>query len=303
MIRKVYKILNYLETKLSLIFFSQRIPLKYILFNFIYKKLILDISSSDEEILKFHKSGFVKLKVNLQTEIKQFKDKLTLNKNELEAGKKRVNFELPEKDKLEFIKAIKYKLNPTIKKLESYFKCNVFISDALPFRIYNLKNSNSTNEVYSNFYHQDGYIKIYNKIHVNLMDVGPEDGPLQIVPIENRSKFIKSFKYKDRNNYNSTGDENLIYKNIGKIGDCCLFSSSEVMHKAGVPMQYRDMLQLILITYPKNDYEKLFYNNEKKIFYPHNHINIQKVSKPTNLIKIFKTLIVLFKNKLLFSIE
>ena len=34
------------------------------------------------------------------------------------------------------------------------------------------------------------------------------------------------------------------------------FSSSEIMHKAGVPKEHRDMMQITIITYPKKYYEK-----------------------------------------------
>ena len=58
----------------------------------------------------------------------------------------------------------------------------MFISDVLPFRIYHVEDNSIDREYYSNHYHQDAYLKIYNKIHINLMDVEEEDGPLHIIP-------------------------------------------------------------------------------------------------------------------------
>ena len=91
----------------------------------------------------------------------------------------------------------------------------------------------------------------YNKIFINLMDINENDGPLEIIPRENRNLFIKSFNYKHRRNYNLHGDKSLIKKNIGKLGDCCLFSSPQIFHRAGVPEDYRDNMQIILVTVPR----------------------------------------------------
>ena len=82
----------------------------------------------------------------------------------------------------------------------------------------NFQNQNNLKEEhFAEHFHQDSYLMTYSKIHVNLMDVTEDDGPLEIIPIENRSAFIKSFNYKDRYNYNFFGDKKLI-KKIPKVG-------------------------------------------------------------------------------------
>ena len=109
------------------------------------------------------------------------------------------------------------------------------------------------------------------------MDIEEQDGPLQIIPIENKSAFFKSFNYKDRNNYNVFGNQDLIYKNTGKIGECCLFSSPQVFHKAGAPKNFRDLIQIIIVTIPKKyskhvlelkfeDFVRNHEKEEKKVF-------------------------------------
>ena len=71
------------------------------------------------------------------------------------------------------------------------------------------------------------------------------------------------------------------------------------MHKAGVPKEHRDMMQITIITYPKKYYENMFFLENKKIFFPHNLNNIKKLAKPLglmNVIKIFYRLIIKKRN-------
>ena len=293
----LHKIFNYISRKVSLIIFNQRLPLSYIMFNKLYKKFIESKKIKDDDILKFHNSGFVKLNINLKNEVEEYKDKLLIKEKDKEDTSKRVMFSLNDQDKKEFEIKIKKKLAPLIDKLENYFNCEVFISDILPFRIYHIQDQNNLEkEAYANHFHQDGYLMIYNKIFINLMDIGDEDGPLQIIPIENNNSFFKSFKYKDRNNYNIFGDQNLIYKNSGKMGECCLFSSPQVFHRAGIPKTYRDLIQIILVTIPKKYSTGVYIKDEVELF-KGNEKNIMKISKPYNLINILKLLIVFFRRK------
>ena len=294
----IYKIVNYISRKLSLIIFHQRLPLSYVIFNKLYKRFIVNNKIDDEDILKFHNSGFVKLNINLKNEVEEYKDKFFIKDEDKKDTTRRVKFSLNDHDKINFVIKIKKKFAPLIYKLEKYFNCDVFISDILPFRIYHIEDENNLEkEAYANHFHQDGYLSIYNKVFINLMDVNNEDGPLQIIPIENKNSFFKSFKYKDRNNYNVFGDQNLVYKNTGKIGECCLFSSPQVFHKAGVPKKYRDLIQIILVTIPKRYSEDVFVKDEIELF-KGNEKNIMKVSKPHSLKNTIRLFIIFFQRKL-----
>ncbi len=293
----LHKIFNYISRKLSLIIFNQRLPLSYIIFNKLYKKFIVSNKIEDDDILKFHNSGFVKLNIDLKREVEEYKDKFFIKEKDKGDTSERVKFSLNDQDKKNFVIKVKKKLYPLIYKLENYFNCDVFISDIFPFRIYHVEDENNLEkEAYANHFHQDGYLMIYNKVFINLMDINDEDGPLQIIPIENKDSFFKSFKYKDRNNYNVFGDQNLIYKNIGKIGECCLFSSPQVFHRAGVPKTHRDLIQIILVTIPKKYSEGVYIKDEIELF-KGNEKNIMKISKPYNLINIIKLLLVFFQRK------
>ncbi len=294
---KLHKFISFNNKKFSVKFFNQRLPFIYILFNFLYRKLVVNSKINDKEIKQFHDSGFTKIDISLKNEIEEYKDKFFLNKKELNENKKKVNFELDDIDKKNLSLKIKNKLLPFIKKLENYFNCDVIISDIQASRNFNHSDALNLNvEHFANHFHQDSYMMTYNKIFINLMDINEEDGPLEIIPRENRNSFIKSFNYKDRLNYNLFGDKNLIKKNVGKIGDCFLFSSPQVFHRAGVPKNYRDNMQIVLITIPKKYSQGLDKIDGIKLF-ENNFDLFRKFTKPYSIIKVIRLFYILFRYK------
>ena len=295
---KIHHFIDLNSKEFSVKFFNQRLPFIYILFNFFYRIFIVNLKSKDSEILKFHKSGFTKIDISLKDEINEFKDKFYLSDQE-EKNKKKIDLELDEKNKKILITKIKDKLAPFIKKLENYYNCDCRISDVLMWRNYNHEDKHNFREKehFAEHFHQDSYLMTYSKIFINLMNVTEDDGPMEIIPRENRSAFIKSFNYKDRHNYNFSGDHSLIKKNTGKIGDCFLFSSPQLFHRAGVPKNYRDMIQLILVALPKKFSEELDQINEVKLF-DNNYERFQKFTKPYSIIKVIKLFFVFLKHKI-----
>ena len=295
---KIHNFIDLNSKKFSVKFFNQRLPFIYILFNFFYRLFIVNLKSKDGEISKFHKSGYTKIDISLKDEINEFKDKFFLKDLE-EGNKKKIDLELDNKDKKILITKIRKKLLPFIKKLENYYNCDCRISDVLMWRNYNHEDKNifKEKEHFAEHFHQDSYLMTYTKIFINLMDVTEDDGPLEIIPRENRSAFVKSFKYKDRHSYNFSGDHNLIKKNTGNIGDCFLFSSPQLFHRAGVPSNYRDMAQLILVALPKKLSKELDEIDELKLF-NNNYESFQKFTKPYSIVKVIKLFFVFLKHKI-----
>ena len=294
----LHKYINFNNKRISVKIFNQRLPLIYIMFNYLYRKLVVNSKLNDQKIKKFHNSGFTKINISFKKEIEEYKDKLFLNNQELKENKKRVILELSENDRKDLSIKIKQKLLPLIKKLENYFNCDVIISDIMAFRNYNHADAlNLNKEHFANHFHQDSYMMTYNKIFINLMDISEEDGPLEIISRENKASFVKSFNYKDRNSYNLFGDKTLIKKNTGKIGDCFLFSSPQVFHRAGVPKDYRDNMQIILVTIPKKYSEGLDKIDDEKLF-ENNYDLFQKFTKPYSVTKVIRLFFILFRYKL-----
>jgi hypothetical protein len=294
---KLHHYINFNNKRFSVKFFNQRLPLIYILFNFFYRKLVVNSKINDQEILQFHKSGFTKLNISLKKEIEEYKDKFFINDENQKSTLKKVSLELEKNHKKNLTIKIKKKLLPVLKKLEKYFNCEVFVSEIQIWRNYNHNDTlNLDVEHFGNHFHQDSYMMTYNKIFVNLMDINENDGPLEIIPRENRNSFVKSFNYKDTNNYNPFGDKTLIKKNVGKIGDCCLFSSPQIFHRAGVPKNYRDNMQIILVTIPKKYSEGLYKIDNENLF-EKNYEFFQKFTKPYSILKVIKLFFKLFKYK------
>lgn len=293
----LHKYINFNNKKFSVKFFNQRLPFIYILFNFFYRRFVVNSNINDKEILQFHKSGFTKIDISLKKEIEEYKDKFFIKDEYQNDTLKKVPLELEKNYKKDLATKIKKKLSPLLKKLEKYFKCDVFLSDIQLWRNYNHNDTLNLNvSHFGNHFHQDSYTMTYSKIFVNLMDVNDDDGPLEVIPREKRNSFVKSFNYKDMDNYNLFGDKTLIKKNIGKIGECCLFSSSQIFHRAGVPKNYRDNMQIILVTIPKKFSEKLQYIDNDKLF-ENNYELFQKFTKPYSIVKVVKLFFTLFRYK------
>lgn len=290
------KLINFNSKTLSLKLFNQRLPFIYILFNFFYKKFIVN-KKINENLLKFHNLGFTKLNVNFSSLIDEYKDKFYIKPNNDKTSPYKSEISLHDQDKKDFIFEIKKRLKPEIVELEKYFNCDIIISDIKLSRNFYHKDQNNLNiEHYSNHFHQDSYLMTYNKIFINLMDIKEDDGPLEIIPYPYKKLFIKSFKYKDRNNYNSDGDASLIYKNVGKKGDTLLFSSSRLFHRAGVPKKFRDNLAIIIITLPKYKRDKLNKIDDIQLF-DENYKHFQKFVKPYSIIKVSKLFLEFYKYK------
>ena len=292
----LHKYINFNNKKLSVKFFNQRLPFIYILFNFFYRLIKVNSKIDDNEMIEFHKFGFKKINISLKNEINEFKDKFFLKTNI--DNKKKIPIELNDEDRKKFIIKIKNKLKPIILKLEKYFNCDCLVTDVSMWR--NLRHDDKDNlnqEHYANHFHQDSYLMTYSKIHVNLMDISNKDGPLEIIPITKRSNFVKSFKYKDRHDYHPYGDENLIIRNTGKLGDCFLFSSSQLFHRAGVPEKYRDMMQIIIVTTPRKNFKEIIDFNEEELL-RNKYSYFQKFTKPYSIIKVIELFFIHLRYKL-----
>ena len=292
----ISKFINFNSKKFSLKLFNQRLPFIYIFFNTLYLKLIVN-KNVDNNILKFHNSGFTKLNINMSSIIDEYKDKFFTNEDNEKKDVKRKFLLLNDLDKKNFVLKVKNKLRPAIDQLERYFNCEIMIADIKLIRNYHHDDKDNLNvEYYSNHFHQDSYLMTYNKIFVNLMDISEDDGPLEIIPDENKNLFIKSFNYKDRDNHNTHGDNSLIYKNTGKKGDCFLFSSTRLFHRAGVPKRYRDNMSIIIVTIPKYKQSHLNIEDDSQLF-DENYKFFQKFTKPYSIVKVIKIFIELFKYK------
>ena len=65
----LHKIINSLSIKISILVFNQRLPLKYIFYNFIFRLFIAKQNRNNLMIKNFHENGYSKLNVNVKDEL------------------------------------------------------------------------------------------------------------------------------------------------------------------------------------------------------------------------------------------
>ena len=99
----ISRYINFNSKEFSLKLFNQRLPFIYIFFNAIYRKLIVN-KNIDNNILKFHNSGFTKLNVNVKDVIDEYKDKFFVEENNENKILKKQFFSMKDLDKKNFIK-------------------------------------------------------------------------------------------------------------------------------------------------------------------------------------------------------
>jgi hypothetical protein len=292
----LHKIINSLSIKISILLFNQRLPLEYIFYNFIFRLFVTKKNYNNLTIKNFHENGYSKLNVNIKDELNKFLNKIQVNeettKKITNVRNKRIILTIPDSDKLQLYQDLKDKLSPVLNDLSEYYNSYIEFAEIKLFRIKNENIGKDLNkDVYSNNFHQDGYTMNYIKLGINLMDITDNDGPMEIVNIKDRKNFVKSFKYRERNDYNVDGDKNLVYKNIGKFGDCFLFSSSQCFHKAGEPRKHRDMIMMILVASTKIKRNQFNIKNKLEVFssgYSNQNQQIITFTKPFGIINIFK---------------
>lgn len=291
---KLYKILFKISIYISIKFFHLRLPLPYVLYNFLYKKFILNTKNHNDSILNFDRKGFSKLDIDFAEIINKYNIKHSKIKEE-KFNNHRTYFFLENKYKKLFQIDLIKRINPIIKELESYYNLPIYLLNFKAFRIEYFNNAEDKDlELYANKFHNDGYVMNFFKVFVNLEDVTDKDGPLHLISKEDTKKFIQSSKYRNRDNYNSEFDKSIVFKNTGKKGSSLIFSPSLCFHKAGVPEKCRDMIQLVFAALPL-DKKKL--PNENIDIFDENNEFISS-TKPFGFFKSMEFFVKNFKFKI-----
>ncbi len=245
------KLFNFLDMKLGRFFFGNDNNLIINLYGSYKRFLLNDFKKKND----FFSSGYLmsgksslKYCQELKSHIEEF-----IEKN---FNKKKYNYTLPNNKKIIEISKKLFESNESLKSnLKKIFNNKIIISDISVYRNYYFDDKNLLNEQYSNFYHCDHYLKTMFKVFIILDDVDENTGPLYFFDKKTTKKIIPKF-YKSRNNYNSK--LNQIFKAIkftGKIGETLICSTTECLHKAGIPKKNktRDIVVYNLFNYEKDD--------------------------------------------------
>ncbi len=290
----------------GVVLFNSPNTLTYSLFNFLYNKLIINLKGADEDILSFHKNGYLKSRINLSKEIDELKK--ILNENDvIEKNKATFGFKLNNQSRIVIKKLLG---NPDFlklkKRLENYFNLKMSLININVTRNFNIPEDEEHKvKFYSNNYHVDFYLMNYFKIFINLHDVDEKKGPMYLYSKSDTKKFVKKNNFIDRNNYAVKNEKELgLVKNIGKKGDVFICSTPQCLHRASSPAkgQHRDMLFLSFALSPeiKKDVDDIFfYEKEYEDSIWNNSSELRKkLCKPKSFRKQIKMFIKFAKFKL-----
>jgi len=141
-------------------------------------------------------------------------------------------------------------INDNKKAIHDYLGKNFQIEYSMFFRNYNIPDYLETFNVYSNVWHQDSHdgFKLL-KIFVLLHDTTDDDGPFFFLE---RKDTIKHWnKLRDRFGFHQSVEKKIMKfdeekKFTGKKGDYLIINTSNCMHRASIPKNYRDMVQILL---------------------------------------------------------
>tara|TARA_B100001094_G_C18072189_1_gene740654 strand:- start:244 stop:1143 length:900 start_codon:yes stop_codon:yes gene_type:complete len=286
-------ILNYIHNlnyKLGISLFNNSNFFSNNIYNKFYKRNICNLESLKHEFINnYFKNGYAKLgKINQHTIYKvnehlrlqnpkknendpQFKYKITPEIYEIISNI--LNNEL--KDKLDII--------------EEYYNQKIILAYLAITRNYN---SNTEKESFSNFFHTDGYVYNMFKIFIKVHEVKDDNGPLTLVKKNSAKKFIKKMSYQNRYSYDRLNEnkyKDYLFKNIGQAGEALMCSTTELIHRAGDPIEgkHRDMISLHFVALPTND-KILISEYKDSILNDKLIIKISKIKGVRKLIEYYK---------------
>jgi len=308
-----------LDNSLGIFFFNNLNSFSTNLYNFFYKKIIFS-KKNFNLISNFIENGYQKIgkaNVNYINEIKLECEKQKPKKSESSTFRFKVNKKI-----IEIIKKIILEnCSDYINEIEKCYKSNIKLSWVGIVRNYQ---HSSKKEQYSNFFHTDGYNLSLFKMFINLQNVNKNHGALQIIKKNHSKNFIKNFKmsnkqgktnslvwlfksifdgsyklYKSRRIHSQKEREipkEMIYENLGDIGDILIADTTNVIHRASIPNEnhHRDLISLefIALPYDVNQEKDLFSleKEHKNIYSDIDNWFSKKIAKPyglRNLIKQF----------------
>jgi hypothetical protein len=119
------------------------------------------------------------------------------------------------------------------------------------FRTLHMPDSLKTYDVYSNIWHQDSHDgDRLLKIFVCLMDITQHDGPFIFLDrkatLKNWSELVERWDFKKISAIPEFSEQQFA---VGVKGTYLILNTANCMHRASIPENYRDMMQITL--YPK----------------------------------------------------
>ncbi len=252
------KILNYIDNKFGRFFFGNDNDFRINLLGSLKRLKLNSLFKTNN----FFKYGYVSSGKSNKDYCDELKDHIQkfVNKNFREDL---YNYTVPNDEKtIEISKKI-FNSNQKLKTdLNSIFGDKFIISDICIYRNYHFNQQDQNNEQYSNFFHCDHYVKTMFKIFIILDDVDENNGPLFFFDKATTKKIIPKF-YKNRNEYKPNIDKIFkVNKFTGSKGNALVCSTTECLHKAGVPNKNKSRDMIVYNCFNLENSDPWFYEND-----------------------------------------
>ena len=285
---KKLNIIDQIKFFLEVKFFKRRKPIKFIIFDILFSFLILNKKQLPEFAAEYDSKGFVKIHPDIENDLKKLKNRLVLENSY--SDKPPFNFKIDDDIKNIIKQILKILDKDFLLHLKKYYQAEILPTYICLRRNTYYKKLNLRDEVYSDNFHNDSYLRTHFKIFVNLQDVSEKHGPMKIVPKNKSKEFIVETNYMSRMSYNEQNDK-FSYVNTGKFGECLLFDPTSCFHRAGVPEENyeRDYLTITFVCVPKKD--ELINNLKKTNIFKYENNNLLSLAKPRKLFEVFNLLL------------
>ena len=226
--------LAHLKNNLNLFLFRNQNNFLYNLFNIIYKFLRCNKIDLNKFIINFINQGYSKSKKISLSEIQDIKDYLHNCKKTTKENL--IEYEVDEILELKLKNIFLNNFSEEVENFKNYFNSKIFVTHAKIFTNFGYsQNEEKKIQYFSENYHTDNYIFTYFKLFINLEKVNLDKGPLHFIPKTKLKKFIKDTKYKNRYSYNDKNIDDLVFKNVGDVGDSIFVNTTQNFHRAGIP--------------------------------------------------------------------
>ena len=284
-------ILNKINKSFGIKLFKNPNTLNYNLFNFFFKKNIVDVN--EKSLGLYHDLGYMKPNVNSKEIAKFLSEKIqspNIKKIQKLSNQYSSVFEIDDEMRSKIKNHLLYNFKEVINALKRYYKNDIAVINVQIKRnfgiedtsYYSKKQREKKFEHYNMYFHCDYYTMNYFKLFINLQDISLNDGPLTFYTIKDTKKFVSKSNYRDRNYYDDLTFDNEI-KNCGKIGESLILNTPQCIHKASIPKigNYRDVLFINFVAVPEKidnifhyekEYEDDVWGTSKKL--------AKKYSKP-----------------------
>ncbi len=284
----LYRYFDKCNIVLGRYFFNNLNLFTYNLFNFIFNKFLFNKKS--EYLKEFVTNGAQKVSKISSTNIDELNNILSLQEKKinehLKKGNSYYNYEITPEIKEKVFDFLEGPLKKLVEEFKKYYGTDIILSRILIRRTFNTK---SDKESYSNYFHNDGYTCLLQKIFINLQNIDKSHGPLRYIKKSNAKKVLANNK-PNINRIDKIKEEGLINHNIGQKGDVFLCNTTDLMHAAGIPVagNKRDILFLEICALPKRNSDINIGYNILDREVPEQDLT-NKIAKPKGLRNLIKS--------------